>query len=393
MSAHGHAGRAARAVGVVAACALAAGCAGQPNPRVVARGTSTASPDPTPSAVDVAGAPGVALALRGLERGRAPQVAWLHGTVLVVGTHRASIPAVALEDAFAVAPYGTGSVVLVWDYRTAMTWYDASGARTRTHRHAAGLAWSPLLGEVAWWNGSTRRAVVASSSSGKVLGRFDAPRRLRDASAEGWLGREDVVFQTGSWSEPGPTWRTGDQSVTRMTGLPIAASPVTGLVATAALQAQPPDITCLAVSSGDDPVTPLWQECLLRDGSSYAAIDGSFSPDGRLLLVKGANNTGGSRPFWAVLDAYSGAVVARFDMGRYGSDRVGAQYEAAQAVFEDDRHVLLTVADRTGQRVEHSREAIVRCDLTTVMCELATRTRAEGPDFASRPYKLTGSLY
>lgn len=393
MSARGHARRAAGAVGVAAAFVLAAGCAGQSGSEAVVRGSSTASPDPTPKAVDVADAPGVALALHGLETGRAPKVAWMHGRVLVIGTHRARVPAAALESAFALAPYGTGSVVLSWDHRTAVTWYDASGARIRTHRHAAGLGWSPLLGEVAWWNGSTRSAVVASSTSGRVLERFAAPRPLRDPSVQGWLGREDVVFRTGLWSEPRPTWRTGDQTVTHMAGLPFAAAPATGLVATAALQVQPPDITCLAVSTGDDLVTPVWQECLLRDGASYAAESGSFSPDGQLLLVQGANITAGSRPFWAILDAHTGEVLARFDMGRYGSDRVGAQYSAAQAVFEDDHHVLLTVADRTGQRVEHSREAIVRCDLTTVTCELATRPRTEGPEFTSRPYRLAGDLY
>jgi hypothetical protein len=117
--------------------------------------------------------------------------------------------------------------------------------------------------------------------------------------------------------------------------------------------------------------SPLWRHCYWRGDLRHDGSQVQFSPDGQLVLARGGRPTNGARPYLAVLDARSGAVLTRFDEGKYGTDRVGAMHGVYDFTFEDDHHVLVAVADRAGLRGTSTRNAILRCAVTGG-CELAT---------------------
>ena len=153
---------------------------------------------------------------------------------------------------------------------------------------------------------------------------------------------------------------------------------------------------CLAVWETGDPGSVLWDGCLTRGGRAYTGSSGSFSPDGRLLADSaGYFDRGTSRPFVAVMNARTGAVIARLDQGRDDGSFRRAQYLVKAMRWEDDTHLLLVVADRTlavigtaGEIVPL--EALVRCNVHTVTCELATIPRRTSPvDTAA--YGLVGA--
>jgi hypothetical protein len=232
--------------------------------------------------------------------------------------------------------------------------------------------------------------VLASSATGQELHRVDAPASVPDtATAVGWLGRDDVVLEVGSHGGGSRMWRTTADHVTRTPGRPFAASRRSGVVAGAAPQSASSDLPCPLVFSADPPSTVFWHRCLVRGTAAFAGELGSFSPDGRLLLVEALDQSYGSEPFVVVLDTRSGDVVAWFDEGRYGGDNVGARYGVSQAAFEDDGHVLLVVTDRTGSWAARPRQAIIRCDLGKGECERATPLRTWNGTFPGR-YGLAG---
>jgi hypothetical protein len=327
---------------------------------------------PTTGPANAAGAPSAVLALAGLAKGAPPSLPWLDGDTLVVDAPVARVPGAA--SAWVVVPYGSGTLKDNLDYPPKLIRYDADGTKVGTVHQGSGLAWSRTFGQVAWWDGSAHELVVASSTTGRVVRRFSAPGRFDVFGVGDWLAPDDVLVATGRLGH-GSMWRTGDQTLTTAPGRPFAVSPDTGMVAGSDLRPHS-DIACLAVFRADEPRSVAWKRCLLRGRTAYSAEIGSFSPNGELLLIHALNQTFGSRPFVAILDARTGKVVARFDEGRYGGDRFGAQYNVLKAAFEDDRHVLLVVADETGRPARPAREAIVRCDVSTATCRLATTPRA-----------------
>jgi hypothetical protein len=368
------------AAGAVAAVAVAlAGCGGQGSvDSTGAREQPTISPatppmtPPMTGRANAAGAPSAVLALTGSTKGARPGLPWLDGDTLVMGAPVARVPGAA--PAWVVVPYGSGTLKDKSDYPPKLIRYDAAGAKIGTIHQGSSLAWSPTFDQVAWWDVSAHELVVASSTTGRVVRRFSAPGRIDVFGVGGWLAPDDVLVATGRLGR-GATWRTGDQTLTSTTSRPFAVSPDTGMVAGSDLRPHS-DIACLAVFRADQPRTLAWKRCLLRGRTAYSAEIGSFSPNGGLLLIQALNQTFGSRPFVAILDARTGKVVARFDEGRYGGDRFGAQYNVLKAAFEDDRHVLLVVSDETGRPARPAREAIVRCDVSTATCQLATTPRA-----------------
>ncbi|TCN39085.1 hypothetical protein EV644_10754 [Kribbella orskensis] len=92
----------------------------------------------------------------------------------------------------------------------------------------------------------------------------------------------------------------------------------------------------------------LWRTC------EYA-LNG-FTPDGRTVYATPDFRGGGSDPFTAALDAWTGELRRKW---------AGAQF--LHALAEDDDHLLM-VADNG----EGTKSAIIRCSITTGGCELAT---------------------
>lgn len=72
-----------------------------------------------------------------------------------------------------------------------------------------------------------------------------------------------------------------------------------------------PDAWCTAVFVPSQPDSVLWRHCYWRGALRYDTSGIEFSPDGRLALAVGGQQTSGSRAFLAVLDAATGDVLAR----------------------------------------------------------------------------------
>lgn len=282
----------------------------------------------------------------------------------------------------ASAPDGTGAVVEVWDRNPLIIWYDAAGKRIKQSLFSDGLAWSPQFHEVVWTN-PRGEVVVASSTTGRILHRYQPPHPAPSPMAAGWLGAGDVLFPVG-FGVPG-AWRTSSNAVTAQPASPVAVSARSGLVAGVRTRSRSSDVGCLAVWEAGDPSPVLWDGCLTRRGRAYSGSSGTFSPDGRLFAdSEGYFDKGTSQPFVVVLNARSGAVVARLDEGRDDGSFRRAQYLVSALRWEDNTHLLLVVADRTlaviGSAGEiQPLEALVRCDVHTVTCELATTPRRTTP--------------
>lgn len=292
----------------------------------------------------------------------------------------------------AAAPYGTGAVLELWDRDPLMVWYDATGNVIRRRLFSQGLTWSPMHHEVAW-SGSRGVVIVASSTTGRILHRYPAPRQARRAPAAGWVGPGDLLFAAGFAVPRG--WRTSSGAVTDEPASPVAVSDRLGLVAGVLGRTRGSDVLCLAAWSLDRPTPPLWNGCLERGGRTYSGTGASFSPDGHLLAALATHiGRGESRPFIAVTDTRTGAVTARLDQGRDDGGFRGPEYAVHTMRWEDDTHLLLVVDDRTLAIIGRygdiqPLEALVRCDVTTLTCELATAPRRTAL-MATAAYGLVG---
>jgi hypothetical protein len=236
--------------------------------------------------------------------------------------------------------------------------------------------------------------VVASSTTGRVLHRYPAPRAV-SAWTAGWLGPGDLLFPTGYAVPRG--WRTTGGAVTAEPASPVAVSEARGLVAGVLGRTRGSQALCLAVWDVDHPQGVRWDGCLQREGRVYTVgveSRGAFSPDGRFLATVGRQDRGPSRPFMLVTDSLTGEVVARLDEGRDDGSSRGPEYVVNELRWEDDTHLLLVVDDRTlailgpAHDIEPL-EAIVRCDVTVPSCELATTPRRTAP-METSPYGLVG---
>jgi hypothetical protein len=212
--------------------------------------------------------------------------------------------------------------------------------------------------------------------------------------AAGWLGPDDILFPLG-WARP-RAWRTSTGVVTAEPASPVAVSEKRGLVSGVMERTRGSDVLCVAAWKVVHPDHVLWDGCLARAGRLYTSdLRGSFSPDGRLLADHTAYlGRGVSQPFIAVIDSQTGAVVARLDQGNDDGSFRGPQYAVQDLKWEDDTHLLLVVADRTlatqGQAHQiQPLEAVVRCDVTTVTCELATPPARTSPG-RTAAYGLVG---
>ena len=365
-----------------------AGCDGNPPPG----SPDSRSERPTSEQVDVdvSSVRGVRLALADLPSGPPPGVPWIEGETLHFGDRTVTLPEVRTgfrQFSRRVAPYGSGALMELSDYGASLIVRVDGSGQVVSRRPGAALVSGPD-GRVAWWEARTSEVVIADRS-GRELRRETGPDLGAgdELSAVGWLDADDVMLRV-AWSGGGYLWSTSGEDLQWWRGEAFATAPQKNLVAVGFWGGTGADNECTmvgAVLGG----RPLWRHCFWRGDLAYWSGGlGAFSPDGRLLLVTGGSQTNGARPFHALLDAETGQVLARFDHGRYGDDRVGAMHEVHGFAFEDDDHVLLVVADRTGRQGTRSQVAIVRCDVEP-SCELATEPRPWwGGHGEQRPYEL-----
>lgn len=156
-----------------------------------------------------------------------------------------------------------------------------------------------------------------------------------DLQPVGFVGDEDVVFQTTAGERQDPAVATPGESSPISGILNVrGTSEATGLVS--GLTQWSPTGSCSAVA---DPMTgeQAWETCdWLLD---------AFSPDGRYVVGYPTYYDGPGPSSMAILDAATGDVVTRFNPGR-----IRQVTGVSQAVWEDDDSVLvmLTQGNKMG---------------------------------------------
>lgn len=400
--------------GVLAVALASCGTEGSDRP------ASPGTPDPGPVVVDVASLPGTSLALATMEHGAPPSVPWVEGDVLHTanGDVRVAGPGERLGYWSVVVPYGDGALRLLEpDGRRSepagrLQFLDSTGTVTRSVAASA-----PLLSAdhnlAAWWEYDAAELVVADTG-GHIRQRLSTtapwtrmswnttPRMYMTVVA--LLGEDDVVLrwegqardQTRSGvlrtsAKPVPAWasepRVADmEGASAAAGLAVISSETT---ATQQLDANCLDAVDLATSA------LVWRHCYEVGDVPYGNLSPTFSPDGRHLLVTVVDITTGDPGYLVALDASTGTVTGRFDMGPYDGDDYGHRHGPVDVVFEDNQHFLAVVADRTaaasGRTTSNAAEiAIVRCDVKGG-CELATQVVDNVPTRAGEapsPYWL-----
>ena len=294
-----------------------------------------------------------------------------------------------------MAPYGSGIVTDSYDDKAFewMGWYAAAGRRVRTSYRDVRMAWSWARGEVTWYDLHRRRAVEASTETGQVLHRFGAPPHLAFPEPVGWLGADDVLFALNATASHPRSWRTSSSRVQPDPATVLAATAAGRLVAGVGGGGQGSDPSCVLAWRADRPESPLWRDCLRVDGATFGAFDAggaAFSPDGRLLVVGVRGTVGKGAPSAvAVLDARRGTVVGELAEGDYLRSAEAPEHQVTRVAFEDHTHLLLAVSDSTYGTGRRPFAALVRCELTSVTCRLATAPKPWTPGRV-RPYGIVG---
>jgi hypothetical protein len=303
-------------------------------------------PTPTPSGDATATTP-EGLTLRGLERGDAPQVPWVEGRTLHVGSETVGMPVsermqdvVVLDDVLVLrgfAPQGSGSdaAVYVVDRDTDEVLHQELSHHTPLVVNAAGTAaaWMSEDGiPRVWQTGAAVPIDYAASGSGSNHKAVALVGERCDADAETVAGAGcSVLFtqespQTGevtSWSSPthGNVDRWGgpfDWLIDASGGRDTVYAGFTEVG---------DGHTCSGLSGPHD-ASVTWRTC---DHQLQ-----QFSPDGSLLLAHEPYFDGVGPGTIAVLDARTQDVLV-------DRDNHDSHAFIGGAVWEDEGHVLATV--------------------------------------------------
>ena len=334
----------------------AAPLSGQTTTPVAETPSNTPSASPTPSATPASAPVKVTLNLSKLPRGRDPQVPYLVGREVRGGAGdirkipgKEQIQQIARHgsDVLTVVTKGTGTELLELGYTdadivhtpdvtTLVTTDDETGAAYGAVRTGAGG--QALKGGIVYAQtpeGATRKLEVPNGWKLEVLAYLNGK----------------VYYRSGD-DEAGMSWRLYEWSPdsSKATEITTIASP-TGLSDNGEIAAS---ISLISDGGSCSAVTVvatgkrLWKTCENQ-------LDG-FTPDGATAI--GAP---------AYLDGYSNATVSALDAktGRLIREWKGS---FQQTVAEDDQHFLI-VADGGS---EETKASIIRCDITTGGCELAT---------------------
>jgi hypothetical protein len=323
--------------------------------------TPSATPSTTPSTTPdkPTGPVKVTLNLAKLPRGRDPQVPYLVGRVVRGGAGgpwtipgKAEIQQVARVSGVVVAVVSkglgtellklgptTGAVERIPDVSAVVTSADATVAAYSTTR--IGTQGEALKGGTLYSdNGGmeTHKLGLPGAWGLRVLAMVDGK----------------VYFEAGA-TERGPaklsSWTPGAAKAT-----PLGFSSPTGISADGKLVASMGMISDSGSCSDVTEITTgkrLWKTC-------ESAIEG-FTPDGRTAFGGDAYADGYCARTATALDARTGVILRQWSSCFF------------QTVPEDDQHLLI-VADAVngGGEDGYGERAILRCDITTGACELAT---------------------
>jgi hypothetical protein len=317
--------------------------------------TTPVAETPTPTATPSTAPVRIKLDLGKLSKGRDPQVPYLVGREVrggagdirkIPGKEQIQQIARRGDDVLAVLSKGTGTELLQLgitntvlrtpDVTTLVTTDDESRAAYGAVRTGAGG--QALKGGI----------VYAEAPSGQ-LGKLQVPN--------GWnlqvlAYRNGKVYYRSGDNEAGSSWKLYEWApdTPKATEIRTVASP-TGLSGNGEVAASVSSITSSGTCSAVTVVATgkrLWKTCENQ-------VVG-FTPDGGTAI--GAP---------AYIDGYSNGTVSALDAktGRLIREWTGSFH---QTVAEDDQHLLI-VADGGS---ETTKASIIRCDLTTGSCELAT---------------------
>jgi hypothetical protein len=361
----------------------------------------TAVPDVGPVVVDLDAAHPTSLDLSSLEDGAAPKVPWIEGYVLHSGAGNVTVGP-------AREPLGYGSLVLPYgDGALREVTTTLSGGRTppllevlaadgtvRSRVHASDPLRSPDGARAAWWDYEKRELVVAELGSGTELRRTPGPtewalrawddRPRLTVTVEGWLGGDDVLV---AWStleqlDGSGVWRSSGKEVPSWFEVTGSGRPFFSAEAGMVLRSSRPEAYLGSAVDGSclDAVDlrtgePLWRHCYRHAAQTYGLGEPVFGPDGKHVLLRAGNCTGGDPGYVVALDTRTGQISAEFLTGLQEGDLYGYPNEIAEVAFEDDEHfaaVLFNRTHRNGEPIDETTEAIVRCEVEGG-CELATR--------------------
>jgi hypothetical protein len=327
-----------------------------------ASGRTTPPATPTPPAKTVSksiGAVKITLDLAKLSKGRDPQVAYLVGRVVRGGAGgpetipgKADIQQVGRVNGLVLAVVtkgmgtellklgpATGGVERIPDVTAVVTSADGDLAAFSTTR--IGTQGEALKG-----------GTLYSDNGGVETHKLDLPSawelRVR-AVVDG------MVYFEAADKEGAPTelrsWKPGEATVTPLkVSSPTGVSPDGKLVASMGLISDSGSCSNVAeLATGKR----LWKTC-------ESSVEG-FTPDGRTAFGGDAYPDGYCGGTATALDAVTGVMLRQWKSCFF------------QTVPEDDQHLLI-VADATdgGGEDGYGQRGILRCDVTTGVCELAT---------------------
>jgi hypothetical protein len=398
----------ASATALLAACG--AGSGDQARSPATTSETPTATPTPSRTDVDLRKVPGTTLDLSAMRTGAPPAIPWIEGRTLHLDRADLAIrPRFgAREDVPVVIAFGGGYLR-----------YDDPSGRAGTHLDqiradgtVAGstFATAPVVSwdgrHVAWWEPPTHAFVIGDAVTGTLenlpaVGPWafftsNHPGDPWNVSVVGWLADGELLVRgPSSRDAPEGIWRTSGRTVPAWT-----AQRFSGLSTEAGIAlvedfpyTDPTEVDANCLSAVDlETSARVWRHCYRLGDQPYPAETPVFSPDGTRLAVAAISISTGEPGYELVLDAASGDVLARFDLGRYEGDQSGFETELSTPWFEDDDH-LLAVADQrrhdaTGAPTTTADEAIVRCDVRGG-CELATPVVAhDQATGGAPPYRL-----
>ena len=326
----GRAGRIRRNRRIAAGVAVAAGLAVVVPTAVTVGGALQSQreiepvlPDPTPTQVVR-----TTLTLDGIERGDAPTVEYFTRDGVVLPGQGLQ-PLDASYQALAPFEPGGGWIAVEPDGQ-AIRYFSADFEPQGGSSATDGFITTPDRAYVAWVapEAGAQTLVVRSATDPEVGMTWDLPE-FPVAMPVGFVAEDRVVYETVD-----PEGTTGiyiaepDGSSTELPGYVgvVSADPTTGLVAVQT-KANEDGSACSGVVDPDVSLTePVWETC----EHSF----GAFSPDGSLLLAGSAYQSGIGPTYIDLLDAETGAVVAKFRQERKG------QIALVQPVWESPESIV-----------------------------------------------------
>ncbi len=234
----------------------------------------------------------------------------------------------------AITPYAVGWLAMGFDGN--QVFLDSDG-RTERSQPGSDFVVNAAGSQVAYVNATEgvqdgpKLVLAPTMGSESLKQRQPVPA---DARPVGFLDDDTVVYRTEG-EQPETFVTSFDGTEKGVPGL-MGASGVSESGLIAGMTKSMVDGSCSAVVRAEG-FEQLWETC------DFAL--GKFSPDGRHVIGTDAYGDGAGSRSVAVLDARTSDVVVDFEQGR------DTQILLGQMVWEDNEHVLATVAEGTEWRI------------------------------------------